>query len=44
MSLVTLAERLHITIAEAEEMSLNEFNEWVAYFAIAQERAENASK
>lgn len=32
-----LAERLHKTVAEIEEMSLEEFNGWIAYLNIQQE-------
>jgi hypothetical protein len=38
MNVVALAERLHITIAEAEQMSLSEVNEWLAYFHIMSEQ------
>jgi hypothetical protein len=38
MNMIALAERLHITIAEAEQMSLSEVNEWFAYFRIASEQ------
>jgi hypothetical protein len=38
MNLISLAERLHITIAEAEQMSLTELNEWMAYFHIMSEK------
>ena len=31
-NLIALADRLHLTIAEAEQMPLSEFNEWMAYF------------
>jgi hypothetical protein len=41
MNLLALAERLGLTIPEIEQMSLNEYNEWVAYYSITQERAEN---
>jgi len=34
---------LHKTIAEIEEISLAEYNEWVAYFKLAQEREKNGS-
>jgi hypothetical protein len=33
-----LAERLGKTIAEIEEISLDEYNEWVAYFNLMKER------
>ena len=32
-----LAERLHKTVAEIEEMTLEEFNGWIAYLNIQQE-------
>jgi hypothetical protein len=35
--MIALAERLHITIAEAEQMSLSEVYEWFAYFNILSE-------
>jgi len=38
MNMIALAERLHITIAEAEQMSLSEVNEWHAYFQIVSEQ------
>lgn len=41
MNLITLAERLHMTISEIEQISLNEYKEWVAYYQITQERADN---
>ena len=31
-NLVALADRLHMSIGEAEQMPLSEFNEWMAYF------------
>ena len=34
MNLISLADRLHMTIADAEQMSLTEVNEWMAYFSI----------
>jgi uncharacterized HAD superfamily protein len=41
MNLVTLADRLHKTIAEIEEITLSEYNEWVAYFGLIEERQRN---
>jgi len=32
-----LAERLHKTVAEIEQMTLEEFNGWIAYLNIQQE-------
>jgi len=34
MNLISLADRLHKTISEVEQMSVTEFNEWMAYFSI----------
>jgi hypothetical protein len=42
--LVALADRLGKTISEIEEISLDEYNEWVAYFAVIKEREENERK
>jgi len=38
MNLLSLADRLHMSIAEAEQMSLSEINEWAAYFKILRDR------
>jgi len=38
MNVIALAERLHISISEAEQMSLSELNEWLAYFHIMSEK------
>jgi len=38
MNLISLADRLHITISEAEQMSLTELNEWVSYFKIMKDK------
>lgn len=34
MNLIALADRLHKTIDEIEQISLSELNEWLAYFKI----------
>jgi hypothetical protein len=34
MDLLSLADRLNLTIAEAEQMPVNHFHEWLAYFKI----------
>ena len=39
-----MADRLGKTIAEIEEISLDEYNEWVAYFEVLKEREENERK
>jgi hypothetical protein len=36
-----LADRLGKTIAEIEEISMDEYNEWVAYFSVIAERQKN---
>ena len=38
---MALASHLGTTIAEIEEITLNEYNEWVAYFNLERERNEN---
>jgi hypothetical protein len=44
MNLVALADRLGKTIAEIEEISVTEYNEWVAYFMILEEREKNGTR
>jgi len=39
--LIGLALRLGKTISEIEEISYNEYNEWVAYFMLIEEREKN---
>lgn len=39
-----MADRLGKTIAEIEEISVDEYNEWMAYFAVIKEREENERK
>jgi len=34
MNLIALADRLHKTIEEIEQISVSELNEWLAYFKI----------
>ena len=34
MNLFALADRLHKTIEEIEQISLSEFNEWLAYLSL----------
>lgn len=41
---MSLADRLGKTIAEIEDISLNEYNEWVAYFMVLEEREKNERK
>jgi hypothetical protein len=36
--MIALADRLHKTIAEIEEISLTELHEWVAYFKLKDEQ------
>ncbi len=37
MNLISLADRLHKTIEEVEQISVTEFFEWLAYFKIISE-------
>jgi hypothetical protein len=37
MNLLSLADRLHITIEDAEQMPVNHFHEWLAYFQLMSE-------
>jgi len=37
-NLIALADRLHMSIGEAEQMPLSEFNEWLAYYKIMSEK------
>lgn len=39
-----MADRLGKTIVEIEEISVDEYNEWMAYFAVIKEREENERK
>lgn len=34
MNLISLADRLHKTIEEVEQISITEYREWMAYFKI----------
>ena len=36
--MISLADRLHMTIEEAEEISLSELFEWRAYYTLKRER------
>ena len=40
MNLIALADRLHKTIEEVEQISVTEFHEWLAYFHIMSEQAD----
>lgn len=44
MNLLTLADRLNKTIGEIEEITLSEYNEWIAYFALMDERNSNGNR
>jgi hypothetical protein len=41
MNVVTLAEKLGKTIAEVDMMTMDEYNEWVAYYRILKERSDD---
>ena len=36
---MALADRLHKTQGEIEELTLSEFNEWIAYFKVVEDGA-----
>jgi len=36
--MLIIAERLHLSIRDVEKMSVSEYNEWVAYFKIVNEK------
>jgi hypothetical protein len=38
LNLIALADRLHKTIEEIEEISLTELHEWIAYFELKEEK------
>jgi len=44
MNLIALADRLHKTIEEIEEMPVSEFNEWLAYFYVLSESVKDGAK
>jgi hypothetical protein len=37
-NLIALADRLHKTLEEIEEISVSELNEWVAYFQLQKDK------
>lgn len=39
-----MADRLGKNISEIEQISVDEYNEWMAYFAVIKEREENERK
>lgn len=43
MNLICLADRLGKTISEIEEITLSEYNEWVAYFTILEEQRKDGN-
>jgi hypothetical protein len=44
VNLIGLAARLGKTIAEIEEISISEYNEWIAYFMILEEREKDGTR
>ena len=44
LNLIALADRLHKTIEEIEQISVNEYHEWLAYFHIISEQADGNSR
>ena len=43
-NLIVLAEKLGMTIAEIEKISVDEYNEWVAYLNIAEDMNKNGNR
>jgi hypothetical protein len=41
MNIIALADRLGRTIEEIELISIDEYNEWLAYFKITEERSKH---
>jgi|TARA_R100000951_G_C2567132_1_gene157541 hypothetical protein len=41
MSVISLAEKLGRTIAEIDEITIDEYNEWVAYYKVLEERTKD---
>lgn len=41
MNLIALADRLGKTIEEIEGISIEEYNEWIAYFKLTEERTKH---
>lgn len=44
MSIYALADRLHKTVAEIEQMTIDEFSGWVAYCKIRAEREKHGKR
>lgn len=44
MNLIALADRLHKTIEEVEQISVTEFHEWLAYFKIMSEQTDGDTR
>jgi len=41
MNVITLAEKLGRTIAEIDQMTMDEYNEWVAYYKVLKDRSDD---
>jgi len=39
MNVVTLAEKLGRTIAEIDQMTMDEYNEWIAFYKVLKDRS-----
>ncbi len=39
--MISLAEKLGKTIAEIEEITIDEYNEWIAYYKVLEERSKD---
>jgi hypothetical protein len=41
MNVITLAEKLGRTIAEIDQMTMDEYNEWVAFYKVLKDRSDD---
>jgi len=41
MNVITLAEKLGKTIAEIDQMTMDEYNEWIAYHKVLKDRSDD---
>ena len=41
MNVITLAEKLGKNIAEIDQMTMDEYNEWVAYYKVLKDRSDD---
>jgi len=41
MNVITLAEKLGRTIAEIDQMTMDEYNEWIAFYKVLKDRSDD---